>query len=187
MTLAPASSSPPERALEPLVPRAALAARVDELAAAIAAEADDAPLVLVAVAAAGVPLAADLSRALERPHALRRVDVDGYAGAAGRAAIRVRLDPGEPLAGAHLVVVDDLVDTGLTLRAVLRELAAHRPARLDACVLLDRPYRRLVARLPLRHVGFVLPDEDVVGYGADLAGRGRELGDVCRVVRAPRP
>lgn len=185
MTLAPAPPIHPPRVPEPLVPRAALAVRVGELAAAIAADAADAPLVLVAVAAGAAPFAADLSRTLGRPHTLRRVEVDGWARRADRTSIRVRLDPGPPLAGAHVVVVDDLVDTGLTLRAVLQELAAHAPARLDACVLLDRPYRRLAARLPLRHVGFVVPDADVVGYGADVAGDGRELADVCRLVEGP--
>ncbi|MEZ5099168.1 MAG: phosphoribosyltransferase family protein [Thermoleophilia bacterium] len=182
MTLAP-DPARPVPALEVLVPGAAIAARVAELAAAIAAGAAGAPVVLVAVAAGGEPLAADLARALGSTASLRRAELDGRAGDPRRGSLRVRLDAGPPLAGAHVVVVDDVVETGLTLHAVLRALAATQPARLEACVLLDRPYRRLAARLPLAHVGFVAPDVDVVGYGADVDGLGRDLADVCRLAR----
>jgi hypoxanthine-guanine phosphoribosyltransferase len=79
------------------------------------------------------------------------------------------------------VVVEGIVDTGLTLRGALAELARHAPVALEACVLLDRPHRRLVDGLPIRHAGFRAPDRLLVGYG--LSHRGRFAGlDELRVL-----
>ncbi len=83
-----------------------------------------------------------------------------------------------PIEGRHTIVVENVVDTGLTLNYLLKLLALRRPADIAVCALLDRPYRRLVDDLPLRYVGFTAPDEFFVGYGFALDGRYRGLRDL---------
>jgi hypoxanthine phosphoribosyltransferase len=82
------------------------------------------------------------------------------------------------LAGRHVLVVEDVVDTGLTLNYLCKTLALRSPASLAAATLLDRPYRRLVEDIPVRYVGFTVPDELFVGYGFDLDERFRNLADL---------
>jgi hypoxanthine phosphoribosyltransferase len=86
------------------------------------------------------------------------------------------------IAGRHVVLVEDVVDTGLTMNYLCRTLTLRAPASLAIVTLLDRPYRRLVDDLPVRYVGFTVPDELFVGYGFDLAERYRNLPDL-HVVR----
>jgi hypoxanthine phosphoribosyltransferase len=81
-----------------------------------------------------------------------------------------------------VIVVEDVVDTGLTLRYLVKTFELRKPASLVAATLLDRPYRRLVEDLPVRYVGFVVPDELFVGYGFDLDERYRSLPDL-RIVK----
>jgi hypoxanthine phosphoribosyltransferase len=83
-----------------------------------------------------------------------------------------------PITGRDVVIVDLVVDTGLTLNYLLAALRLRDPASLAVCSLLDRPYRRLVEDLPLRYVGFTVPDEFFVGYGFDLDGLHRGLPDI---------
>lgn len=181
-------------ALGPVVmPAAQIAARVRELGAELAAAYAGRDLVLVASLKAGAVLLADLSRATPIPHALDTVEVQRFDAAAGAApgapapssgaaarpaAARILKDHDLDLRGRDVVVVEDVVDTGLTLSLLLRHLAASAPASLCALALLDRPYRRLVPELPLRWVGFTVPDELYAGYGFDLDERWRNLPDI---------
>jgi hypoxanthine phosphoribosyltransferase len=82
------------------------------------------------------------------------------------------------IADRDVVIVEDVVDTGLTLNYLCRALALRRPGSLAVVTLLDRPYRRLVHDLPVRYVGFTVPDEFFVGYGLDLHERWRNLPDL---------
>ncbi len=82
------------------------------------------------------------------------------------------------IAGRHVLIVEDVVDTGLTLNYLCKTLALRAPASLAAVTLLDRPYRRLVEDIPVRYVGFTVPDELFVGYGFDLDERFRNLPDL---------
>jgi hypoxanthine phosphoribosyltransferase len=82
------------------------------------------------------------------------------------------------ISGRHVLVVEDVVDTGLTLNYLCKTLALRAPGSLAAVTLLDRPYRRLVDDLPVRYVGFTVPDELFVGYGFDLEERYRNLPDL---------
>jgi hypoxanthine phosphoribosyltransferase len=82
------------------------------------------------------------------------------------------------LVGRHALIVEDVVDTGLTLNYLCKTLSLREPASLAAVTLLDRPYRRLVEDLPVRYVGFTVPDELFVGYGFDLHERYRNLPDL---------
>jgi hypoxanthine phosphoribosyltransferase len=159
---------------------------VAELGSEIAADYEaDEPL-LVGSLKASVVFLADLSRALPFLHGLDFVELAGYAGAetGGHARIRLLKDLDAAVEGRHVLIVEDVVDTGLTLNFLCRTLALRAPASLAATTLLDRPYRRLVDDLPVRYVGFTVPDELFVGYGFDLEERWRNLPDL-HIVREP--
>src|SRR5207248_4853310 len=133
-----------------------IAARVQELGAEITDDYRGREPLLVAALKASVVFVTDLSRAIGIPHALDFVELAGYAGAAtgGHSGIRLLKDLDEDVAGRDVVVVEDVVDTGLTLNYLCRTLSLRRPASLAVATLLDRPYRRLVDALPVRYVGF---------------------------------
>ena len=103
----------------------------------------------------------------------------------GHEQIRVLKDLDEDIADRDVVIVEDVVDTGLTLNYLVRAFELRRPRSVVAAALLDRPYRRLVDDLPVRYVGFVVPDELFVGYGFDLDERWRQLPDL-RVLELDR-
>ncbi len=100
-------------------------------------------------------------------------------------AVRIIKDLDESVEGRHLVVVEDIVDTGLTLHYLRRNLMARRPASLRVCVLLDKPDRRQI-EVPVDYTGFSIPDEFVVGYGLDHAGRYRHLPYIAVVGKGKR-
>jgi hypoxanthine phosphoribosyltransferase len=140
---------------------------------------------LVAALKASLVFLADLSRAIEIPHAIDFVELAGYGpgiGTGGHTGIRLLKDLDEEIVGRDVLIVEDVIDTGLTLHYVVRTLEVREPASLAAVTLLDRPYRRLVEELPVRYVGFTVPDELFVGYGFDLEERWRNLPDL-HVVR----
>jgi len=154
--------------------------RVVELGAQIAADYADREPLLVAALKASLVFVTDLSRAIRIPHRLDFVELAGYAGAAtgGHSGIRLLKDLDGDIAGRDVIVVEDVVDTGLTLNYLCRTLELRSPASLAVATLLDRPYRRLVDKLPVRYVGFTVPDELFVGYGFDLDERYRNLPDL---------
>jgi hypoxanthine phosphoribosyltransferase len=140
---------------------------------------------LVAPLKASTVFLADLSRAVRIPHAVDFVELASYgadAGTGGHGRIRFLKDLDEEIAGRDVLVVEDVVDTGLTLNYLCKSLRLRDPASLAAVTLLDRPYRRLVEDLPVSYVGFTVPDELFVGYGFDLDERFRNLPDL-HVVR----
>jgi hypoxanthine phosphoribosyltransferase len=92
--------------------------------------------------------------------------------------VRLLKDLGMSINGRHVLLVEDIVDTGMTLNYVVKTLLLREPASLAAVTLLDRPYRRLVEDIPVRYVGFTVPDEFFVGYGFDLDERYRNLPDL---------
>jgi hypoxanthine phosphoribosyltransferase len=166
--------------------REAIAARVAELGAEIARDYGDRDPLLIAPLKSSVVFLADLTRALPIPHTLDVVELAPYS--EGRAGgVRLLKDVDVPLAGRHAIVVEDVVDTGLTLRFLCRTLALRQPASVTAVTLLDRPYRRLVEDIPLRYVGFTVPDELFAGYGLGLDERWRALPDLHLVVGTELP
>lgn len=103
----------------------------------------------------------------------------GYGGElGGRTRIRLLKDLEAPITGRDVLLVENVVDTGLTLNYVVKTLKLRDPAGIAVCTLFDRPYRRLVDDLPMRYVGFTIPDEFFLGYGFDLLERYRGLPDV---------
>jgi hypoxanthine phosphoribosyltransferase len=161
--------------------REELQSRVRELGRDLARDYDGREPLLVAPLKASVVFVADLSRALRIPHGLDFVELASYASGAdtgGHARVRLLKDLDTEIAGRHVVVVEDVVDTGLTLNYLRKLLTLRRPASLSIATLLDRPYRRLVDDLPVRYIGFVVPDEYFVGYGFDLDERHRNLPEL---------
>ena len=153
-------------------------ARVAELGPEIARDFEGRNPLLVASLKTSVVFLADLSRAIRIPHAIDFIELAGYAGRTPRSGVRLLKDIDVSIEGRDVLLVEDVVDTGLTLNYVCRTLALREPASLAAVAFLDRPYRRLVDDLPVRYVGFTVPDEFFVGYGFDLDEQYRHLPDL---------
>jgi hypoxanthine phosphoribosyltransferase len=153
---------------------------VRELGADIARDYDGHEPLLVGSLKACIPFIADLSRAVPIHHGLDYVELAGYGGAetGGHESIRFLKDLDTEIEGRHVILVDEVVDTGLTMHYLCRTLSLRRPASLVGITLFDRPYRRLVDDVPVRYVGFTVPDEFFVGYGFDLGERWRNLPDL---------
>ncbi len=132
-------------------------------------------LVLIGVLTGAAVFLADLIRSIDLPLELDFVAVSSY-GSATRSSGEVRLikDLGHPIQGKHVLVAEDIIDTGLTLKYLLDVFQARQPASVSCCVLLDKPSRRLI-QVPVAYRGFVIDDRFVVGYGLDAAGRYRNL------------
>jgi hypoxanthine phosphoribosyltransferase len=157
-----------------------IAARVRELGAEIARDYGDREPILVGSLKACIPFVVDLSRSIPIHHALDFVELAGYGSATtgGHDRIRFLKDLDLQVAGRDVLLVDEVVDTGLTLNYLCRALSLRAPESLAAATLFDRPYRRLVDDLPIRYIGFTVPDEFFAGYGFDLDERWRNLPDV---------
>jgi hypoxanthine phosphoribosyltransferase len=159
---------------------AEIAARVDELGREIARDYEGREPLLVGSLKASLVFLTDLSRAMPMLHALDFIELAGYGSAqmGGHEQIRVLKDLDADIGERDVLIVEDVVDTGLTLNYLVRTFELREPASVAAVTLLDRPYRRLVDDLPVRYVGFVVPDELFVGYGFDLDERWRQLPDL---------
>jgi hypoxanthine phosphoribosyltransferase len=166
--------------------RAQIAERVAGLGREIAEAYDGLDPLLVAPLKSSVVFLADLTRALRIPHTLDVIELAPYTdGEDG--GVRLLKDVDTPLEGRHVLLVEDVVDTGLTLHFLCRTLGLRDPASLAAVTLLDRPYRRLVDELPLRFIGFTVPDELFAGYGLGLDERWRALPDLHLVSSVSLP
>ena len=157
--------------------RTEIAERVAELGNEIATEYDGLDPLLIAPLKSSVVFLADLTRALRIPHTLDVIELAPYTGGQ-EGGVRLLKDVDTPLEGRHVLLVEDVVDTGLTLHFLCRTLLLRNPASLAAVTLLDRPYRRLVDQLPVRFIGFTVPDELFAGYGLGLDERWRALPDL---------
>jgi hypoxanthine phosphoribosyltransferase len=153
---------------------------VRELGAEIARDYEGREPILVGSLKASLVFLADLSRATPILHNLDFVELAGYGSAqmGGHEQIRVLKDLDADIGDRDVLIVEDVVDTGLTLHYLVRTFELRKPRSISAVTLLDRPYRRLVDDLPVRYVGFVVPDELFVGYGFDLDERWRQLPDL---------
>ena len=171
---------------EVFLTREQIAARVCELGREIGAYCEGRDPVLVAPLKSSAVLLVDLSRALGVPHEVDMVELAPYTARAG-GSVRLLKDLDNPIEGRDVILVEDIVDTGLTLGYLVRTLSVRNPASLAAVTLLDRPHRRLVDDVPLRWIGFTVPDEFFAGYGLGLDERWRALPDLHVVVSAELP
>ena len=160
---------------EILVPEAMLRARIGELAAAIAGDYQGKQLLLVGILKGAVLFLGDLARQLEMPLELDFMAISSYGDATeSSGVVRILKDLDEPIEGKHVLVVEDIVDSGLTLRYLLQSLERRNPASLRVCALLDKE-KVQNKPLELAYIGFTIPDRFVVGYGLDYAQRYRNL------------
>lgn len=158
-----------------------IAARVRELGAEITREYEGRDPMLIGVLKGSLIFLADLARAISCPLAVDFMSISSYGdGARSSGVVRILKDLDEPLIGRHVILVEDIIDTGLTLTYLLNTLRARQPASLEICGLLDKSARRIV-EVPLRYVGFEIPDEFVLGYGLDHKGRFRNLPNIYGV------
>ncbi len=149
--------------------------RVLDIGKAISHDYTDEDPLLIGVLKGVVPFMADLLRAITIPVELDFMAVASYsAEARNQGMVRLEKDLSLPITGRHVLFVEDIIDTGLTLNYLLRNLRVREPASLDVCVLFDRPDHRLID-IPIKYKGFDLPDRLVVGYGLDYRGRYRNL------------
>ena len=158
-----------------LIDEPSIAAKVAELGARIAADYAGKDLVLVSVLKGALPFVADLMRKIPLPLALDFLEVSSYGKSTeSSGVVRILKDLAHPIEGRHVLVVEDVLDTGFTLNYVLEHLRGQHPASVRLCTLLDKPARRIVP-IPIDYRGFEIPDEFVVGYGLDYAERYRNL------------
>jgi hypoxanthine phosphoribosyltransferase len=150
-------------------------ARVQELGAEISRDYAGRDLVMAGILRGAAFFLVDLTRALSIPVAVDFIAISSYGAASkGSGAVRILKDLEEEIAGRDVLVVEDIVDTGLTLGYLLQVLRARRPASLKICAFLDRSARRIVDH-PVAYRGFDVPDRFVVGYGLDYHQRYRNL------------
>lgn len=181
----PRSVGPVSEHLDVLIPEDRIAARVAELARQIDRDyAGKGELVLVGVLRGAFIFLADLVRLLTIPNRVDFIALSRYEhGDTAAGEVRLGMDLREPITGRHVLVVEDILDTGVTLGYLLRLLTARQPASLKTCVLTHKP-GRLEADVHLDYVGFDIPDHWVVGYGLDYDNRWRTLPYIATLTRS---
>jgi hypoxanthine phosphoribosyltransferase len=150
--------------------------KVAELGARIGADYTGRQLTLVSVLKGSLPFMADLMREIPIPVRIDLMEVSSYGGASTESSglVRILKDLSASIEGADVLIVEDIIDTGLTLNYLVRYLRGKNPASLRICTLLDKPARRLV-EIPVDYIGFTIPDRFVVGYGLDYGELYRNL------------
>jgi hypoxanthine phosphoribosyltransferase len=145
-----------------------LTVRLDELGHEITADYHDKPLVLIGILRGCLPFLADLTRRLPFKHSFDMVGASSYGRSTESSGhVTITKDIDVDISGKHVLIAEDIYDTGRTLRVVLDLLSLHKPASLHVCALLWKQKERRAAAVPIRYVGFEIPDEFVVGYGLD--------------------
>jgi hypoxanthine phosphoribosyltransferase len=149
--------------------------KVRDLGAQISIDYGERDLLLVCVLKGAVFFLADLMRHIDIPCEVDFMAVSSYGSETDSSGVvRILKDLDRPIAGRDVLIVEDIVDSGLTLQYLMRNLGARDPATLEVCALLTKPDRRKV-ELPTRYVGFEIPDKFAIGYGLDHAERYRNL------------
>ena len=161
---------------EVLLTEAQIAERVAQLGARISEDYAGRTLTLVSVLKGSLPFMADLMRAIELPLRIDLMEVSSYGGATTESSglVRILKDLSASIEGEDVLIVEDIIDTGLTLNYLIRYLRGKNPKSLRICTLLDKPARRLV-EIPVDYIGFQIPDQFVVGYGLDYGEYYRNL------------
>lgn len=164
-----------------LIDEAAIDAKIAELAAAIERDYADRELLLVGVLKGAVMVMADLSRALSVPVEMDWMAVSSYgSGTKSSGVVRILKDLDRDITGRHVLVVEDILDSGLTLSWLLRNLRSRGAASVQVCTFLRKP-DAVKVELDVAYIGFDIPNEFVVGYGLDYAERYRDLPYVGRL------
>jgi hypoxanthine phosphoribosyltransferase len=164
---------------EVLIPSSDIQEKLGELGERITEDYRGERPLLVGVLRGAVIVLGDLMRKIDLPCEIDFMDISSYGtGTSSSGVVRILKDLEEDITDRHVLVVEDIIDTGLTLSYLLRSLQARKPASLEIFALLSKPSRRRV-ELDVKYLGFEVPDEFVVGYGLDFAGAYRNLPDIC--------
>ncbi|MEM7330454.1 MAG: hypoxanthine phosphoribosyltransferase [Chloroflexota bacterium] len=152
-----------------LITEKKLQARIEEIAFQIEADYAGIDLLLICVLKGGYIFLSDLSRAIKMSHHVDFMAVSSYEGKSTESSgvVQIMMDLKQPLAGRHVLIVEDIIDSGRTLSYLRQLLLAREPASLEICTLLTKPSRREVD-VDVKYIGFEIPDEFVVGYGLDF-------------------
>ncbi len=172
--------------MEVLISEEQLKARLDELAAEITHDYKDLCPVIVCVLKGAVIFMADLVRRLDFELEIDFMAVSSYGlSTDSSGVVRILKDLDTDIKGRHVLVVEDIIDSGLTLTYLLKNLNSRGPASLEVCTLLNKPSRRKTS-LPCRYTGFSIPNAFVIGYGLDYAEHGRNLSFIAELDEADR-
>jgi len=153
-----------------------LQGRIKALGQQISADYQGKDLLLLCILKGGVMFLTDLMRQITMPHEVDFLAVSSYGRNVRESTgvVRIVKDLDEPIEGRHVLIVEDIIDTGHTLNYIIRNLSTRGPASVKICTLLDKAERREI-EIPIDYTGFVIPDEFVFGYGLDLDEKFREL------------
>jgi hypoxanthine phosphoribosyltransferase len=164
-----------------LIPSEEIQAKVRELGERITEDYEGESLLLVGILRGAFVVLGDLVRQIDLPCEVDFMDLSSYgAGTTSSGVVRILKDLEEEITDRHVLIVEDIIDTGLTLHYLRRTLLTRKPASLEIFTLLTKPSRRQV-ELEVKYTGFEVPDVFVVGYGIDYAGRYRNLPDICAI------
>jgi hypoxanthine phosphoribosyltransferase len=163
-----------------MIDRATIARRVAELGREITEQYRGQPLVALAVLKGSFVFAADLLRAIDTPLAVEFIGLRSYIGGrtTSSGVVEITQDVKFPLGGHHVLIIEDIVDTGLTLDYLTKNLATRGPLSIRIAALLHKP-ARAIKKIPIDYLGFEIPDEFVIGYGLDYDGRYRNLPHIA--------
>lgn len=168
-----------QRIKKVLIPESDIRQRVKELAAEISKDYAGETVTLICILSGASVFFADLVRELNLDVRFEFMSVSSYgAGTVSSGEVKILKDVNHPIAGKHVIIVEDIIDSGCTLSYLKRVLAQRNPASVKICTILDKPSRRKVD-FKGDYVGFEIPDEFVIGYGLDYDGKYRNLRDVC--------
>ena len=165
---------------EVLVSRNEIAAMVEHMASLINKDYDDEELLIVGILTGSYVFTADLTRKLTMPIVVDFMQVSSYAGTDSTGELKIKKDLTFPIEGKNVLIVEDIIDTGYTLKCLKEMLLKRNPKSLKICTAFDKPERR-VNDIEPDYKGIVIPDRFVVGYGLDYDGRFRNLEDLCVV------
>jgi hypoxanthine phosphoribosyltransferase len=163
----------PDDVAEILFTEEQIRSRVQDLAQQITSDYKDRSLVLVSILRGSVFFATDLARLIDLPLSLDFLSISSY-GEDSEGVVRITKDLEENIAGKDVLIIEDIVDTGFTLKYLMRTLGGRNPKSLEVCTLLDRRARRII-EIELKYIGFEIPDKFVVGYGLDYRQKYRNL------------
>ena len=172
-------------ALRVLLTAQQIQARIRELGVQIDRDYPGGPIYLIAILKGACFFLADLSRAMKRQARIDFIGISSYGkGKSTSGEVKLTKDLDSSIEGADVLVVEDIVDSGVTLNYLMHVLRQRRPRSLRIVALLDKPSRR-IRPVDVAYVGFQIPDEFVVGFGLDYAEDYRNLSDVCVLEEAP--
>lgn len=170
-----------------LIPEEQIQARIRQMGAQIARDYPERPIHLIAILKGACFFLADLARAIQRPVRIDFIGISSYGrGKTSSGEVKLTKDLDSSIEDADVLLVEDIVDSGVTLNYLLQVLAQRKPRSLRVAALLDKPSRR-IRPVEVAYVGFKIPDRFVVGYGLDYAEQYRNLRDICVLEESAEP